>query len=358
MSEMLGYQHGAQFTNDNISRDNNLQQTIADSNTSRLDESKLKNQLQNKLYSAAEKGADNLQKSSALGKAKDEAGEFLANARNVYKVGKAVSKNVGEVNNAMKSYKAGSLAAKGGSGLYDMAGATGSAASDFNKALGVTAGKGLKQAVKGGTGLYDMGGADINAVLDFNKAIGVTAGKGLSNFTDTVKAGAQAVKDTATAGSVGEAVSGATKVYSSATKTLGVLDAVGKSAEGLNVVSAGSDILDDAEGGFSKLNKAEKVGNVAGITSGVFSAGTLAGSLEAGGELLDATGIGAEIGLGLNIAGAVAGGVSAVADYIGGEKKQKTQIAKPTAAPTPTQQQAPAKVSALQSGGVAVGGYS
>ena len=322
MSEMLGYQHGAQFTNDNISRDNNLQQTIADSNTSRLDESKLKNQLQNKLYSAAEKGADNLQKSSALGKAKDEAGEFLANARNVYKVGKAVSKNVGEVNNAMKSYKAGSLAAKGGSGLYDMAGATGSAASDFNKALGVT------------------------------------AGKGLSNFTDTVKAGAQAVKDTATAGSVGEAVSGATKVYSSATKTLGVLDAVGKSAEGLNVVSAGSDILDDAEGGFSKLNKAEKVGNVAGITSGVFSAGTLAGSLEAGGELLDATGIGAEIGLGLNIAGAIAGGVTAVADYIGGEKKQKTQIAKPTAAPTPTQQQAPAKVSALQSGGVAVGGYS
>ena len=319
---MLGYQHGAQFTNDNISRDNNLQQTIADSNTSRLDESKLKNQLQNKLYSAAEKGADNLQKSSALGKAKDEAGEFLANARNVYKVGKAVSKNVGEVNNAMKSYKAGSLAAKGGSGLYDMAGATGSAASDFNKALGVT------------------------------------AGKGLSNFTDTVKAGAQAVKDTATAGSVGEAVSGATKVYSSATKTLGALDSIGKSAEGLNVVSAGSDILDDAEGGFSKLNKAEKVGNVAGITSGVFSAGTLAGSLEAGGELLDATGIGAEIGLGLNIAGAIAGGVSAVADYIGGEKKQKTQIAKPTAAPTPTQQQAPAKVSALQSGGVAVGGYS
>ena len=325
MSEMLGYQHGAQFTNDSISRDNNLQQSIANTNTSRLDDSKLKNQLQNKIYSSAEKGAESLTSKTALSDAKDEAGEFLANARNVYRVGKAVSKNVGEVNNAMKSYKEG---------------------------------QGVKQAVKGGSGLYDMTGADINAVRDFNKALPVTAGNNISKFTNTVKEGAQAVKDTAMAGSVGEVASGAEKVYSSAKAGLGAVDAIGKSAEGLNVVSGASDALDDIEGGFSKMNKAEKIGNVAGITSGVFSAGTLAGSLEAGGALLDSTGIGAELGLALNVAGAIAGGVSAVSDYIGGEKKQKTQIAKPKAAAAPTLQQAPAKVSALQSGGVAVGGYS
>ena len=325
MSEMLGYQHGIQYSNDSISRNNSLQQTIADTNTSRLDDSKLKGALQSKLYGVAERGAENLEGYGAVSKAKDEAGEFLANARNVYRVGKAVSKNVGEVNNAMKSYKAS---------------------------------QGVKSAVKGGSGLYDMTGADINAVRDFNKALPVTAGNNISKFTDTVKAGSQALKDTATAGSVADTVKGVSKVYSSAKAGLGAVDAIGKSAEGLNVVSGASDALDDIEGGFSKMNKAEKVGNVAGITSGVFSAGTLAGSLEAGGAMLDATGIGAELGLALNVAGAVAGGVSALADYMGGEGKQKTQIAKPKTAAAPTPQSAPSKISSLQSGGVAVGGYS
>ena len=105
------------------------------------------------------------------------------------------------------------------------------------------------------------------------------------------------------------------------------------------------------------MNTAEKVGNIAGIGSGIASAGSLAGSLESAGAMLDATGIGAEIGLGLNIAGAVAGGVSAIADYVGGKEKQKKQLPSPSQLQAPQMRSAPAPISAQQSGGVALSSY-
>ena len=75
--------------------------------------------------------------------------------------------------------------------------------------------------------------------------------------------------------------------------------------------------------------------------------------------MLDATGIGAELGVAFNVAGAVAGGVSALEDYIGGKKKQKQQQTPMNVAPAPTPQaQRTAPVSALQSGGVALSGYN
>ena len=107
------------------------------------------------------------------------------------------------------------------------------------------------------------------------------------------------------------------------------------------------------------MNTKEKIGNVTGIGSAGFSLAGLAGSLELGGDMLDATGIGAELGLAFNVAGAVLGGVSAVEDYFGSKSKQKTQPAKRTSVAKPvTIAQSNVPISALQSGGVATAGYN
>ena len=59
------------------------------------------------------------------------------------------------------------------------------------------------------------------------------------------------------------------------------------------------------------------------------------------------------------VAGAVAGGVSAISDYIGGKEKQKRQTPAPTQLQAPRlQPQAQAPISAQQSGGVALSSYN
>ena len=102
------------------------------------------------------------------------------------------------------------------------------------------------------------------------------------------------------------------------------------------------------------MNTAEKVGNVAGITAGAAGLMSLATGLEQTGAVLDATGFGAEIGVGLQVAGGVAAGVSAIADYVGSEMKQKSQVSVPA-----TQQMSSSslnnapKISSAQSGMIA-----
>jgi|9_EtaG_2_1085328.scaffolds.fasta_scaffold00298_11 hypothetical protein len=413
MSAVLGYERGVMYNNDIMNRNSRLQQAIADSNKQTLDDYRFRNQQNAKISAGIESTAEKAESAKEEQKGEEGAGEFLADARNVYKMGGAVRKEIANVNNAVKSYRRANFINEGG-GIDPTGEGTGAMRGQIaeNRDPELRPGGGEEPEEPSApeeAGAPELeeprdpilpGGesdADVNAILDFGDSLGnrivggagrgalITGDRAVNGALDGVRgavgtlgdrAGAvgsaladtsQAVLDTTqavrNAGSAGEAVSGLVqgvgKTVSSSKNVLGALDSLGKTAEGLNVVSGVSDILDDTDGGFSKMNTAEKVGNIAGITSGIASAGSLAGSLESAGAMLDATGIGAELGIGLNIAGAVAGGVSAIADYIGGKEKQKRQT------PAPTQLQAPkplpqaqAPISALQSGGVALSGYN
>tara|TARA_R100000541_G_scaffold6392_1_gene13927 strand:+ start:123 stop:1196 length:1074 start_codon:yes stop_codon:yes gene_type:complete len=357
MSDIYGYERGVQYNNDIMSRNSRLQQSIADSNKQTIDDYRLKNQENTAIAKGIESTAKSAESSKAEEKGEEGAGEFLADARNVYKIGGAVRKELGAVNNAVKSYRRANFINEGG-GIDPGGDQTGRLASkelDLGSDLTDVA----DDAVRGGssiargadlTGVLRYGGSALQNTLQGSRGVGEA-------FTGT-RSALQATREATQVGDVAGMVAGVGNVISQSKSGLRALDSLGKTAEGLNVVSAGADILDDTDGGFKKMNTAEKVGNIAGITSGVASVGSLAGSLESAGAMLDATGIGAEIGLGLGIAGAVAGGVSAVADYIGGKEKQKQQTPAPTQLSAPTQmKQAQAPISAQQSGGIALSSY-
>jgi hypothetical protein len=380
MSDIYGYERGIQYNNDIMSRNTRLQQAIADY--------RIRNQENTAIAKGIESTAERAESAKEEQKGEEGAGEFLADARNVYKVGGAVRKEISNVNNAVRSYRRANFINEGG-GIDP----TGEGTGAMRGQIAENREPELRPRGEEPPAIEDAprepvlpGGesdADINAVLDFGDRLGdrVVAGAGevasrvassipgASELTSAIgrgqtalEGGTQAVRDTAQAVQTADIpgmVEGAGRVVSSAKAGLGALDSIGKTAEGLNVVSGVSDILDDTDGGFKKMNTAEKVGNIAGITSAVASAGSLAGSLESAGAMLDATGIGAEIGLGLNVAGAVAGGISALSDYIGGKEKQKRQLPAPTQLQAPKlQPQAQAPISAQQSGGVALSSYN
>tara|TARA_R100000951_G_C2652318_1_gene184782 strand:+ start:3214 stop:3981 length:768 start_codon:yes stop_codon:yes gene_type:complete len=102
-------------------------------------------------------------------------------------------------------------------------------------------------------------------------------------------------------------------------KSLGTL---GLGAAGLSVGLGALDALDDFESQkIEGNNSAEKISNVAGIASG---------GLEALGTTLDLTGIGAPVGVALNLLGGLTGLVSAGAELIG-EGEEKAQALKKSA---------------------------
>ena len=79
------------------------------------------------------------------------------------------------------------------------------------------------------------------------------------------------------------------------------------------------DAVDDIESGkIQGKNSAERVSNVAGMVSG---------GLEAVGTALDLTGVGAPVGVALNLLGGLAGAVSGISDIVG-EEEEKTQSEK------------------------------
>tara|TARA_R100000406_G_scaffold93569_1_gene83958 strand:+ start:1085 stop:1930 length:846 start_codon:yes stop_codon:yes gene_type:complete len=95
-------------------------------------------------------------------------------------------------------------------------------------------------------------------------------------------------------------------------KSLGKL---GGLATGLTIGSGVLDAVDDIETGkIVGNNTAEKVGNVAGIVSG---------GLETIGTALDLTGVGAPVGVALNLLGGLTSLVGAGADIVG-EEEEKT----------------------------------
>ena len=295
MSDFLGYVRGASYNNDIINRNRQLQSNIHQSNINNLTNYNVVEKQSKGNYDATEKSLEHQEGDIKEGEAKSEGGDDVSRG------GNAISRGA-----------------------------------DLSGVLNY-GGEALQNTLQGG-------------------ARGVSeAFTGARDTANAISSGAEALQS----GDIGGVVEAGSKTISSISKVSGALDTLGKAGEGVAVLSAGSDIYDDATGGFSKMNTGEKVGNVAGIGAGVFAAGSLAGGLEYTGAMLDATGIGAELGVAFNVAGAIAGGISAISDYFGSKSAQKTQQApmKVAKAPTPTPQ-AQAPISALQSGGVALSGYN
>ena len=141
-----------------------------------------------------------------------------------------------------------------------------------------------------------------------NKAKGVTsAGEDLASY---LKAGVSA----------GETIS-------EKAKSIGKLGALGT---GLTVGTGILDAVDDLRAGkIEGNNTAEKFSNIADIT---------AGGLEAIGTGLDLTGVGAPVGVALNLLGGVVSLAGGIADIVGEEKEKeqaKKQVLKVQSAPVP-----------------------
>lgn len=111
---------------------------------------------------------------------------------------------------------------------------------------------------------------------------------------------------------------------------------LGIASTGLSVGLGVLDAVDDLESGkIEGNNAAERVSNVAGIVSG---------GLEAVGTALDLTGVGAPVGVALNLLGGLAGLASGVSDIVGEEKEKEKSVAQQK-----TLQKAPVPQEKLQS---------
>lgn len=373
---MLGFERGTQYSNNIMSRESGASNQISNMNAQNLSNYNVQEKMSNSINNNLEMNKQARESGGFITKAKEGAGEFIADARNVYKAGKGFKKAGDDIASSVTKFKRGKFI---DSGLGDEGGEFMSAVSDTSPVVDTTvqdavalrrAGQSSAVATQGVSSVLEsaragLRGTDAGAVVRAAARAGIGGtdiGRGVNTaFTGTRSAvtGAQEGARALAGGDAVGTVEGITKAVSGAKSTLGALDSLSKGAEGLNVVSGISDALDDFDGGFSKMNTQEKIGNVTGQASAGFSLAGLAGSFEAGGDLLDATGIGAELGLAFNVAGAVLGGVSAAEDYFGGKSKQKNQPAKRTSvARPPTMAQPNVPISALQSGGVATSGYN
>ena len=130
---------------------------------------------------------------------------------------------------------------------------------------------------------------DLNKADKLNDAVQVVkqGGEAAESLAPEVAGGARTLEDTLKTG--GQALS----------VGLGALDAV-------EDISAGKIVGNNA---------AERVSNVAGMASG---------ALEGAGLALDATGVGAPLGVALNVLGGIAGLVSGGADIVGQEEEKKS----------------------------------
>ena len=373
---MLGFERGSQYSNNITNMESAGSNQIRNMNAQNLSNYNVQEKMSNAINNNQEINAKARESSGFITKSREGAGEFIADARNVYKSAQGFKKAGDDIASSVSKFKRGRFI---DSGLGDEGGEFMSGVSDTADVVDTTvqdsvAARRLGQtsavATQGVSSVLEsaragLRGADAGQVVRAAARAGIEGsdiGRGVSTAFTGTRSAITGVQEGARALAGGDAegiISGGAKVISGAKSTLGALDSLSKGAEGLNVVSGVSDILDDADGGFSKMNTKEKIGNVTGIGSAGFSLAGLAGSLEYGGTMLDATGIGAELGLAFNVAGAVLGGVSAVEDYFGSKSKQKTQPAKRTSVAKPvTIAQSNVPISALQSGGVATAGYN
>ena len=376
MSALLGYDRGTQYFNDMESRNKQLQASISRVNQSNLNNYNTAEAIKQRTDKVREQGAEARESKGFLTDAKEGAGELLAEGRNVYKLGKSLNESRQGVQSAITTYRRNRFIDAGG-GRDPTGEGTGALEGQIAENREPELRPGGEDAAREPLLPGGEGDADVNAVLDFGDrlgdrvvgAAGEVAGRvaarvaaPVGEVAGAVRDATQGISDTARAvgaGDVAGAVDAGSRVLNAGKFGLRALDSIGKTAEGLNVVSGVGDILDDMDGGYAKMNSNEKVGNVAGIISAGTSAAGLAAGLEGTGAMLDATGVGAPVGLALGLAGVVAGGVSAVEDYIGGKKKQKQQTkpGAPIKKPTPVAA-ANVPISPLQSGGVAMSGYN
>ena len=395
MSDILGYSRAVQYNNDAMSRDKGIQDALRNRNLENLTN-----------HNVVERQSDIMKKAESnksKNSGNEEAGSFLNDARNIYKTGKKLN-NIYETTgkaiekgrrNIFLTQEPGSEESRGVVSVADQAPRSSAGftrpyddtnVGDVNGGVPnenigeSTSGRRLAGALDGSE---DMG-ADIDAVLNFrlpssaiDRATGVDRGvadaglaERVSNpIAGLVRSAPEVNAITRSVGAVGDSVSiaarsaqvgdlssvieNSARAINSTKNIVSSLDSLGKAGEGLSVVAGVSDIIDDQNGGFHKMNTAEKVGNVAGITAGAAGLMSLATGLEQTGAVLDATGFGAEIGVGLQVAGGVAAGVSAIADYVGSEMKQKSGVSVPATQQMSSSLNNAPKISSAQSGMIA-----
>tara|TARA_R110000787_G_scaffold7546_1_gene25642 strand:+ start:41 stop:904 length:864 start_codon:yes stop_codon:yes gene_type:complete len=227
-----------------------------------------------------------------------------------------ITKYQNNVKNAVDTLNTNNLADKGFKKVQEVIGdqllTKGAAVDDTLKALQKTAG-----AFKTGGGML------LNKVERVVPVVESEAVVGTSEAARLARAGA----------GIGEVVAPVAKDVLGGAKILG---------GALQIGQAGLDIYDDAEGGFKKMNEAQKAGNIGEIAAG--GAETLAlgvTALETAGLALDSTVFGAPAGVLLNIAGGILGLVAAGADIVGDkEENEKLKEAKTIAKNTPITSQA------------------
>ena len=354
MSDILGYERGILYSNDSLIRNKALQNAIKYRNLENLTN-----------HNVVEKQNEVLQKVES-DKAEEggttEAGSFLNDARNIYKTGKQLNKIYDDTGKAIRGARRGAFLRGGDEASLESMGnvRVGDPPRTTELDLGQDTSDVVDDAVRGGTAVSR--GADLSGQLNYGRsaleqtlqgsARGV--GEAFTGTRETIGAVGEGVRS-AQMGDMSGIMENTAKAINSTKNVMKSLDSLGKAGEGLAVVSGVSDVIDDADGSFNKLNTAEKVSNIAGITAGATGLASLTSGLETAGAMLDATGIGAEIGVGLQVAGGVASGVGAIADYVGSKMKQAKQInipASSTMTPQTSLMNAP-KISAVQVGGVA-----
>ncbi len=354
MSDILGYERGVRYSNDSLMRNIALQNAIQNRNLENLTNHNVVEK-QNEVLKKVE--SDKAQEGGTA-----EAGSFLNDARNIYKTGKQLNKIYDDTGKAVRGARRGAFLRGGDQASLEGMGdvRVGDAPRELDLGQDTSDVVDDTRFARGGSAVSR--GADLSGQLNYGRsaleqtlqgsARGV--GEAFTGTRETIGAVGEGVRS-AQMGDMSGIMENTAKAINSTKNVMKSLDSLGKAGEGLAVVSGVSDVLDDADGGFNKLNTAEKVSNVAGITAGATGLASLTSGLETTGAMLDATGIGAEIGVGLQVAGGVASGIGAIADYVGSKMKQGNQVKIPassTMTPQTSLMNAP-KISAVQVGGVA-----
>ena len=294
MSAVLGFDEGVSYGNQVNQSFGNINRRIQDANLSNLRSYNTDKNRELATYNIVEGGLEKERQSQDQSTAKDDTGEFLNDVRNTYRGAKGFMEEAQKLK-----------------GIVD------TTTSQLSKVI---------SPLSATRGVTDY--ADVNAVVDFGSKVSEEASE------------------------VGSADRVLSKAVTSTT------DVIGKVGEVASVGEGAYDAYEDLTGHWKQMDALQKTSNVSTMVGGAFGAGSLASTLEGAGAILDATGIGAEIGVALGVAGIVAGGVSAIADWMESDKKKPPVTAKPITGPPPAPIPTSVQASVSQAGGIASRSYN
>jgi len=318
MSDVLGFDEGVSYGNQVNQSFSNINRRIQDANLSNLRSYNTDKNRELATYNIVEGGLEKERQSQDQSTAKDDTGEFLNDVRNTYRGAKGFMEKAQELK-----------------GIVD------TTTSQLSEVINPLA-----------SSVTHSG--DVNAVVDF-------AGKTdwVSSFhpppTKSIAEGTQVV-EAVRVGEEASDVGSAGRVLSKAVTS--TTDVIGKVGEVASVGEGVYDAYEDLTGHWKQMDALQKTSNVSTMVGGAFGDGSLASTLEGAGAILDSTGIGAEIGIALGVAGIVAGGVSAIADWMESDKKKPPVTAKPKTAPPPVPIPTSVQASVSQAGGIASRSYN